>query len=88
MPFGLCNAPATFQRAMDRIFVGEMKEFVIPYLDDIIIFSKTVGEHRIHVEKVLNRIKEVGLSFNKKMQILFGRNKDIRNSNIKGVVKN
>jgi hypothetical protein len=38
MPFGLCNAPATFQRAMDMIFIKEKGDFIISYLDDIIDF--------------------------------------------------
>ena len=40
MPFGLMNAGATFQRAMDIAFVGEKDKFVVIYLDDITVFSK------------------------------------------------
>ncbi|KAF9761285.1 Retrovirus-related Pol polyprotein from transposon opus [Nosema granulosis] len=40
MPFGLCNAPATIQRAMDQLIGNPCSKFVIPYLDDIIVFSK------------------------------------------------
>ena len=49
MPFGLCNAPATFQRAMDQVFKNDKWKFVIPYLDDIIIFSENVEEHIKHL---------------------------------------
>lgn len=50
MPFGLCNAPATFQRVMDTIFKNERFKFVIPYLDDNIIFSNGVDEHVKHLD--------------------------------------
>ncbi|MGL5708693.1 MAG: reverse transcriptase domain-containing protein [Aeromonas sp.] len=65
MPFGLCNAPASFQRAMDKIFQKEKDNFVIPYLDDIIIYSKSIKEHLKHLEIVFGKIKAAGLSLNK-----------------------
>ena len=43
MPFGLMNVGATFRRAMDIAFVGD--EFVVVYLDDVTIFSKSDEEH-------------------------------------------
>ncbi|GBG60105.1 hypothetical protein CBR_g3349 [Chara braunii] len=52
MPFGVCNAPGTFQHAMNRIFHDYLDKFVIVYLDDILIFSKTVEEHVAHLDKV------------------------------------
>jgi hypothetical protein len=52
MPFGLMNAGATFQRAMDIAFVGEKYKFVVIYLDDITVFSKSDVEHRHHLRKV------------------------------------
>lgn len=66
MPFGLCNAPATFQRAMDTILKDINGKFGIPYLDDIVIFSETEEEHKSHVREVFNRLSEAGLIFNKK----------------------
>ncbi|WUR05035.1 endonuclease [Vairimorpha necatrix] len=66
MPFGLCNAPATFQRAMDNIFRKENHNFVIPYLDDIIIYSRNKEEHKKHVRIVLGKIRAANLSLNKK----------------------
>ncbi|GBG83905.1 hypothetical protein CBR_g37776 [Chara braunii] len=58
MPFGLCNAPGTFQHAMNRIFHDYMDKFVIVYLDDILIFSKTVEEHVAHLDKVLSLLRQ------------------------------
>ena len=66
MPFGLCNAPATFQRAMDHIFKKERFKFVIPYFDDIIIYSETPEEHQEHLKIVSGRLKAAGVALNKK----------------------
>ncbi|GET02908.1 pol polyprotein [Rhizophagus clarus] len=58
MPFGLCNAPATFQRTMDKV-LGNLKEkFVMVYLDNIIIYSKTFQEHLQHIEEVFDKIRQ------------------------------
>ncbi len=65
MPFGLCNAPATFQRTMDKILAEERGKFVIPYLDDIIIYSKSSDEHIEHVKKVIGRLQNAGIKLNK-----------------------
>ncbi len=61
MPFGLCNAPATFQRLMDAVLAGLKWTCCLVYLDDIIIFSKTFDEHLEHLAQVLGRIQEAGL---------------------------
>ncbi|GBG78603.1 hypothetical protein CBR_g27828 [Chara braunii] len=58
MPFSLCNAPGTFQHAMNRIFHDYLDKFVIVYLDDIRIFSKTVEEHVAHLDKVLSLLRQ------------------------------
>ncbi|GBG72937.1 hypothetical protein CBR_g12659 [Chara braunii] len=58
MPFGLCNAPGTFQHAKNRIFHDYLDKFVIVYLDDILIFSKTVEEHGAHLDKVLSLLRQ------------------------------
>jgi hypothetical protein len=54
MPFGLCNAPATFMRVMNDVFRPFIDDFVIVYLDDILIFSQTWEDHIMHVRKFLN----------------------------------
>jgi hypothetical protein len=61
MPFGLCNAPATFQRTMDKVLQRIKDKFVLVYLDDVIIFSKTFEEHIQHVEEVMKRIRDANL---------------------------
>ena len=58
MPFRLCNAPATFIRIMNHIFQPFIDEFVLVYLDDILVFSKSWFEHVSHVKKVLNVLKK------------------------------
>ncbi|GBG81774.1 hypothetical protein CBR_g33952 [Chara braunii] len=54
MPFCLCNAPGTFQHVMNHIFHDYLDKFVIVYLDDILIFSRTVEEHVAHLDKILS----------------------------------
>lgn len=53
MPFGLCNAPATFQTVMNNILAPYVDKFALVYLDDIIIFSKTEKEHYEHIGKIM-----------------------------------
>ena len=45
MPFGLCNAPATFQRLMENVLAGLQWEIAVLYIDDIIVFADTVDAH-------------------------------------------
>jgi hypothetical protein len=54
MSFGLPNAPATFMWVMNDVFRPFIDEFVIFYLDDILIFSRTREEHVHHVRKILS----------------------------------
>lgn len=61
MPFGLCNAPATFQHLVNDIFREYLDNFVIVYLDDILIFSTSLEVHRTHVKKVLSVLRKHGL---------------------------
>ena len=61
IPFGLMNAPAAFQRHMEDILRDLRDKIVIPYLDDLIIFTKTFDEHVQHVTAVLRRLREHGI---------------------------
>ena len=54
MPFGLCNAPATFQSMMDNIFHDLLDNGVIVYLDDILIYTDNVDKHIPLVQEVLS----------------------------------
>ena len=58
MPFGLCNAPSTFQRLMERIFGDQSFQSLLLYLDDIVIFSQTFDQHLQRLELVLTRLKK------------------------------
>ena len=61
MPFGLCNAPATFQRLMQNT-LGELNlTYALIYLDDVVVFSQTEEEHLIRLRAVLERFQEHGL---------------------------
>ena len=64
MPFGLTNAPATFQRVISNLFRSEMYKFVVCYLDDILVYSKTWKEHLGHIEVVMMRLEEAGFQLN------------------------
>uniref|UniRef100_A0A6G5A909 Putative tick transposon n=1 Tax=Rhipicephalus microplus TaxID=6941 RepID=A0A6G5A909_RHIMP len=66
MPFGLCNAPATFERFMDSILRGLKWEICMCYLDDVIIFGKTFHEHNHRLSVVLDCVKQAGLVLNAK----------------------
>lgn len=61
MPFGLSNAPATFQRMMDVLLSGLKWNTCLVYLDDIVVFSKTVSEHLSRLDEVLARIQRANL---------------------------
>ena len=56
MPFGLSNAPLAFQRFMNDIFSDVLDVFVVIYLDDILIYSDNMDDHKKHVKKVLKRL--------------------------------
>jgi hypothetical protein len=62
--FGLTNAPATFQALMNDIFRDLLDDFVVVYLDDILIYSRTADEHVTHVRTVLERLRANSLHAN------------------------
>ncbi|UYV85104.1 K02A2.6-like [Cordylochernes scorpioides] len=64
MPFGLCNAPATFERMMDTLMRGLKWSMCLCYLGDIIVFSPTFDEHVRRLELVLRCLSKAGLVLN------------------------
>ena len=61
MPFGLCNAPATFQRLMQVVLAGLEWSSCFVYIDDILVASKTFEEHLSHLKEVFSRLRKAGL---------------------------
>lgn len=58
MSFGLTNAPATFSRLMNSVFMEYLDKFVVVYLDDILVYSKSKEEHEEHLRCVLYKLRE------------------------------
>lgn len=58
MPMGLKNSPSTFQRVMDNVLRGLQNSICLVYLDDIVVFSTSLQEHIINLEKVFQRLRE------------------------------
>lgn len=58
MPFGLCNAPATFQHLMNDVLRPFLDKFVIVYLDDILIYSPSLEQHKHDIKQVLLKLRE------------------------------
>lgn len=61
MPFGLCNAPATFQRLMESVLAGLTRSSCMVYLDDILVIGKSFTEHLNNLRLVFTRLREAGL---------------------------
>ena len=71
IPFGLKNAPGEYQRFMERC-LGELRDTIcMPYLDDVICFSKTFEDHLDHLRKVFQKLREHGVKLKPKKCKLF-----------------
>ncbi|KAD7477163.1 hypothetical protein E3N88_00299 [Mikania micrantha] len=57
MPFGLTNAPAIFMDLMNRVCKPYLDQFIIVFIDDILIYSKSEAEHKQHLRKILKLLK-------------------------------
>jgi len=66
LPFGLTNAPATFQAYLYRALAGFLDTFCIAYMDDILVFSNSATEHAQHLRLVFERLQEYQLYANQK----------------------
>ena len=64
MPFGLTNSGASFQRLMGHILRGLEYRFALIYIDDIVIFSKSIKEHLTHLEEVFRRLRNANVKLN------------------------
>jgi len=61
MPFGLTNTPATFQHFMNNMFSDLLDVCIVVYLDNILIYSDDIMQHRSHVKEVLKRLRKAEL---------------------------
>ncbi|XP_020104448.1 uncharacterized protein LOC109721311 [Ananas comosus] len=71
MPFGLTNAPATFQATMNEVFAPLLRKYVLIFFDDILVYSKSLEEHVIHLEVVLQILRKNQL-YAKRSKCFFG----------------
>ncbi|WVZ58044.1 hypothetical protein U9M48_008356 [Paspalum notatum var. saurae] len=58
MSFGLTNAPAYFMHLMNRVFMDYLDKFIVVFIDDILVYSKSEEEHEVHLRLVLQRLRE------------------------------
>lgn len=66
MPFGLCNAPSTFERLMDTVLRGLKWQTCLCHLDDVVIFSTKFSQHLQRLDEVLTCLSNTGLPLNTK----------------------
>ena len=64
MSFGLCNAPATFQRLMQSVMHDHILRLLLVYLDDLLVYSSSFQQHLDNLRVVFQRLREVGVKLN------------------------
>jgi hypothetical protein len=74
MPFGLTNAPTTFQSLMNTVLAQFLRKFALVFFDDILIYSKSLSDHIIHLEAVLEVLRQNQL-YAKLSKCTFGQDK-------------
>ena len=84
MPFGLCNAPATFQRLMESCLGELVLETCLIYVDDIIVFSPTENSHLARLRAVFDRIRDFGLKMRPHKCTFFAREVDYLGHHVSG----
>ena len=85
MPFGLTNAPVAFMDLMNRVFQPYLDQFVVIFIDDILIYSKSQEDHKKHLRIVLQTLRDKQLYAKlKKCEFLAGTNFFLRTCDIKG----
>ena len=62
MPFGLCNGPGIFQRIMQRVLALYLWVFAFVYINDIVVYSRTLDDHIKHLNKVLQVVANSGVT--------------------------
>lgn len=77
MPFGLCNAPGTFQRLMERLFGDQQCQSLLLYLEDVVVFSTLVAKHLECLEVVLSRLEREGLKVKLSMCAFFPKRSEV-----------
>lgn len=77
MPFGLCNAPVTFQRLMQRCLGAQVYDSLLIYLDDVIVYSPNFNTHLQHLEQVFCCLQEHGLKLQPRKCHLFRKKGDL-----------
>jgi hypothetical protein len=71
MPFGLCNAPATFQKTMNKVLEEYIDRFVAVFIDDIIVYSNSFEEHSGHLQMLFHKLRRANLALNQEKCELF-----------------
>ena len=77
MPFGLTNAPATFQGLMERVLAGMQWQTCLVYIDDIVLFSATIDDHLVQLQRVFDCLKDTGLKLKPKKMLFISEKGEI-----------